>query len=577
MTQRKIHRRRFLQLSGATTAALVLAACDGLELEVISEEPAAAAEGKEEAPKQVVMEEAEVPSQYSESPRLFEVTIAQLQKEMAAGGRTAASITESYLADFAAIDADLRSVIETNPDAPKIAAQLDRERAAGQLRGPLHGIPILLKDNIDTADQMQTTAGSLALLGSRPARDATVAAALRQAGAVILGKANLSEWSNFRGFNSTSGWSARGGQCRNPYDLSRNPCGSSSGSGAAVSANLAAVALGTETDNSLVCPAHTCGIVGIKPTVGLSSRAGVIPISHTQDTVGPMARTVADAAAVLGALTAADARDPATGVKNRQVHSDYRPFLDADGLRGARIGVARKEVSGYHAATDRIFEEALRALRDAGAEVIDPADIATYGDENLKMSELFVLLTEFKHGIAAYLATRIVSDGDLPQPRSLADLIRYNQDHAEQELVHFGQEYFEMALEMGALDGEDYRQALATGRRLAGTEGLDAVLDEYSLDALIAPTGGPASLIEGNSLGGSSRCAAVAGYPLLTVPAGFVSGSGDENAGNDLPVGLTFMGRAWSEPTLIRLAYAFEQITQTRRPPEIQWPVSEEE
>ncbi len=461
----------------------MLAACDGLELEVFSEEPAAAAEGKEEAPKQVVMEEAEVPSQYSESPRLFEVTIAQLQKEMAAGARTAASITESYLADIAAIDADLRSVIETNPDAPKIAAQLDRERAAGQLRGPLHGIPILLKDNIDTADLMQTTAGSLALLGSRPARDATVAAALRQAGAVILGKANLSEWSNFRAFNSTSGWSARGGQCR-------NPCGSSSGSGAAVSANLAAIALGTETDGSLVCPAHTCGIVGIKPTVGLSSRAGVIPISHTQDTVGPMARTVADAAAVLGALTAADARDPATGVKNRQVHSDYRPFLDADGLRGARIGVARKEVSGYHAATDRIFEEALRALRDAGAEVIDPADIATYGDENLKISELIVLLTEFKHGIAAYLATRIVSDGDLPQPRSLADLVRYYQDHAEQELVHFGQDIFELALETGALDGEDYRQALATGRRLAGTEGLDAVLDEYSLDALIAPTGG---------------------------------------------------------------------------------------
>ena len=364
---------------------------------------------------------------------LFEATIAQLQNDMAAGVRTAASITQGYLEAIAAVDDALYSVIETNPDAPAIAAQLDSERAAGQLRGALHGIPILLKDNIDTADRMQTTAGSLALLGSRPARDATVAAALRQAGAVILGKANLSEWANFRSTNSTSGWSARGGQCRNPYDLSRNPGGSSSGSGAAVSANLAAAALGSETDGSIVNPAGACGIVGIKPTVGLSSRAGVIPISHTQDTVGPMARTVADAAAVLGALTAADTRDPATaataslssgGAYNtvRQVHSDYRPFLDADSLRGARIGVARKDVSGYHDATDSVFEEAIQAIRDAGAEVIDPADIATLGDGRLGASEMIVMQTEFKHGIAAYLATRIVADAELPQPRSLAAL-----------------------------------------------------------------------------------------------------------------------------------------------------------
>ena len=504
---------------------------------------------------------------------LGEVTIAQLQNEMAAGACTAASITEGYLAAIDAVDGALCSVIETNPDAPSIAAQLDRERASGHVRGPLHGIPILLKDNIDTADHMQTTAGSLALLGSRPACDATVAAALREAGAVILGKANLSEWANFRSTGSTSGWSARGGQCCNPYDLSRNPGGSSSGSGAAVSANLASAALGTETDGSIVNPAGACGIVGIKPTVGLSSRAGVIPISHTQDTVGPMARTVADAAAVLGALTGADGRDAATAAKQRKVHSDYRAFLDAGGLRGARIGVARKGVSGYDAATDRIFEEAIRAIGDAGAEVIDPADILTIDDGRIGASEMVIMQTEFKDGIAAYLATRIVVDADLAQPRSLADLIRFNLEHAEQELVHFGQERFEQALESGPLDGEAYLQALATGRRLAAREGLDAVLDEYGLDALVAPTGGPAWPLDPRAgdtfLGGSSRCAAVAGYPLVTLPAGFVSHGAETGARFDLPVGLTFMGRAWSEPALIRLAYAFEQITQVRRPPEL--------
>ena len=504
---------------------------------------------------------------------LGEVTIAQLQNEMAAGACTAASITEGYLAAIDAVDGALCSVIETNPDAPSIAAQLDRERASGHVRGPLHGIPILLKDNIETADHMQTTAGSLALLGSRPACDATVAAALREAGAIILGKANLSEWANFRSTGSTSGWSARGGQCCNPYDLSRNPGGSSSGSGAAVSANLAAAALGTETDGSIVNPAGACGIVGIKPTVGLSSRAGVIPISHTQDTVGPMARTVADAAAVLGALTGADGRDAATAAKQRNVHSDYRAFLDAGGLRGARIGVARKGVSGYDEATDRIFEDAIRAIGDAGAEVIDPADILTIDDGRMGASEMVIMQTEFKDGIAAYLATRIVVDADLPQPRTLADLIRFNEEHAEQELVHFGQERFEQALESGPLDEEAYLQALATGRRLAATEGLDAVLDEYGLDALVAPTGGPAWPLDPRAgdtfLGGSSRCAAVAGYPLVTLPAGFVSHGAETGARFDLPVGLTFMGRAWSEPALIRLAYAFEQITQVRRPPEL--------
>ena len=503
---------------------------------------------------------------------LGEVTIAQLQEDMAAGARTAAGIAEGYLAAIEAVDGALCSVIETNPDAGAIAAGLDRERAAGHVRGPLHGIPILLKDNIDTADRMQTTAGSLALLGSRAGGDATVAAALRQAGAVILGKANLSEWANFRSTKSTSGWTARGGQCRNPYDLSRNPGGSSSGSGAAVSAGLAAAALGSETDGSIVNPSGACGIVGIKPTVGLSSRAGVIPISHSQDTVGPMARTVADAAAVLGALTIADARDAATAAKGRTVHGDYRPFLDADGLRGARIGVAREGVSGYHDGTEKVFEDAIRAIRDAGAEVIDPADIPTVGSEEMGASELVIMQTEFKHGVAAYLATRIVVDADLPQPGSLADLVRFNREHAEQELVHFGQERFEQALESGPLDGEDYLEALATGRRLAAAEGLDAVLDAYGLDALIAPTGGPAWPLDpqdGDAVhGGSSRCAAVAGYPLVTVPAGFVPPVSETGAEIGLPIGLSFMGRAWSEPILIRLAYAFEQITQVRRPPE---------
>ena len=507
------------------------------------------------------------------STELYEVTIVQLQNDMAAGARTAAGTAEGYLAAIAAVDEALCSVIETNPDALAIAAQLDRERAAGHLRGPLHGIPILLKDNIETVDRMQTTAGSLALLGSRPAREATVAAGLRQAGAVILGKANLSEWANWRSTSSNFGWSARGGQCRNPYDLTRSPSGSSSGSGAAVSANLAPVALGTETDGSIVGPSTVCGIVGIKPTVGLTSRAGVIPISHTQDTVGPMARTVADAAAVLGALTAADARDPATGAQHRRVHNDYRAFLDADGLRGARIGVARKGVSGYDAATDKVFEETIRAIRDAGAAVIDPADIPTIGDERMGASEGLVMLTEFKHDIAVYLATRVVEDAEMPQPRTLADLIQFNLDHAEQEMALFGQEQFERAQESGPLDGEAYLQALATGQRLAGAEGLDAVLDEYNLDALIAPTGGPTVLIDPQAgetfRGRSSRCAAVTGYPLVTVPAGFVTLAAETGAGIELPVGITFMGRAWSEPTLIRLAYAFEQITQVRRPPDV--------
>lgn len=494
----------------------------------------------------------------------YEASIADLQDQMAAGKLTAQALAQAYLDAIATYDDRLCSVIETNPQALEIAAELDRERAAGRVRGPLHGIPVLLKDNIDTDDQMETTAGSLALLGTRPGQDATVAARLRQAGALILGKANLSEWANFRSTNSTSGWSARGGQCRNPYDLACNPCGSSSGSAVAVSANLATVALGTETDGSIVCPSATCGIVGIKPTVGLVSRAGVIPIAPSQDTVGPMARTVADAAAVLGALTGVDERDRATAASDGKFHTDYRQFLNGNGLRGARIGVARQGVTGYHPETDQIFARAIQAMGQAGAEIIDPADIPIRDEEALSASELTVLLTEIKYAIADYLNSRIPTDASQPPVRTLADIVRFNQEHAAQELVHFGQELFEQAVEKGPLDGEEYLQALATGRRLAGPEGLDAVLHAHDLDALVAPTGAPAWPIdpaEGDRfLGGSSRVAAVAGYPLVTVPAGFVDG---------LPVGLTFMGRAWSEPTLIRLAYAFEQLTKARRRPKM--------
>jgi amidase len=495
---------------------------------------------------------------------LFETSIAALQARMERGESSAQEIAAAYVERIRAIDPILHSVLEINPDALEIAVSLDAERREKGPRGPLHGIPILLKDNIDTQDRMQTTAGSLALVGSRPAQDSTVAARLRAAGAVILGKANMSEWANFRSNHSISGWSARGGQCQNPYRMGYNPCGSSSGSGAAISANLAAAALGSETDGSIVCPSSTCGIVGIKPTVGLVSRAGVIPIAHSQDTVGPMTRTVADGAAILGALTGVDPRDGATAASAGHFHRDYTRFLDADGLRGARIGVARERYFGYHAPTDAVIEQAIVALREAGAVVVDPASIPTAADDGMRDCEFTVLLYELKADMAAYLSTRIPGPTDQPQPRTLADLIAFNQAHADLELEIFGQELFEMAQAKGDLSEGEYRDALAVSRRLAGAEGIDAVMDAHGLDALVAPTGAPAwpndPKLGDRYLGGSSRPAAVAGYPLITVPAGFVDG---------LPVGITFMGRAWSEPTLIRLAYAFEQRTQARRPPQI--------
>lgn len=492
---------------------------------------------------------------------LEEVTIAELQAAMEEGEFTAVELVNAYIERIEAIDQDgprLNSILEINPDALDIAQALDEERRTSGARSPLHGIPILLKDNIDTADRMRTTAGSLALMNSTPARDAFIVQRLRDAGAVILGKTNMSEWANFRSTRSSSGWSGRGGQCKNPYILDRNPCGSSSGSGAATSANLTAGSIGTETDGSIVCPATANGVVGIKPTVGLLSRSGIIPISHNQDTPGPHARVVADAAAILGAMVGVDPDDPATAPSEGRAYTDYTQFLDPNGLQGARIGVARQGVTGYSEETDRLFEQAIQAMRDAGAIIIDPADIPTINEITTGPTELTVLLYDFKHDLNAYLAAR--NDPDI---RTLADLIAFNEENAEQELRWFGQELFLMAQEKGELTDPEYIEALETNHRLGRTEGIDAVLQAHQLDAIVAPTGSPAwttDLVNGDHfLGASSSPAAIAGYPLISVPMGFAFG---------LPVGITFMGTAWSEPTLIRLAYAFEQATKVRRPPQ---------
>jgi len=489
---------------------------------------------------------------------LDERSLADLQQGLASGRWTARRLVELYLERIDIVDRrgpTLRSVIETNPDAFDIADRLDTERASGNLRGLLHGVPILLKDNIATADRMTTTAGSLALEGSIPPEDAFLARRLRDAGAILLGKANLSEWANFRSTRSSSGWSARGGQCRNPYVLDRNPCGSSAGSGAAVSANLCAAAIGTETDGSIVCPSSANGIVGIKPTIGLVSRARVIPISHNQDTAGPMARTVRDAAIVLTAIAGSDPADPATAAGAGHVAPDYTTFLDADGLRAARIGVGR-DFFGFHPAVDTLMEEAIALMSRQGAVVIDNVTF----DERSAMNdaEYQVLLFDFKADIADYLAGL----GANSRVRTLADLIAFNESAREREMVWFGQEIFLEADAKGGLDTPEYRQALAACHRIARTQGIDAVMERERLDAIIAPTGGPAWPIDpvnGDHFGGgSSSFAAVAGYPNLTVPVGQVHG---------LPVGISFFGRAWSEGGLLRIAYAFEQATMHRRPP----------
>ncbi len=496
---------------------------------------------------------------------LDEVTLAELQRRLTSGELSAARLVEAYTERIEAVDRagpTLRSVLEINPDATHIAEELDRERRAGRVRGPLHGIPILLKDNIDTADAMETTAGSLALLGSHVAQDATIARKLREAGAVILGKANLSEWANFRSTHSSSGWSGRGRQTRNPYVLDRSPGGSSSGSGVAVSANLCAVSIGTETDGSIMSPSSNNGVVGIKPTVGLTSRAGVVPISHSQDTVGPHARCVADAAAVLSAIAGGvDARDPAT--QRAPASADYTRYLDANGLRGARIGIARKFHTGFSPHTDHVFEQALDVLREAGAELVDEVKIP--GEAELrkplegageKNSEAVVLQYEFKADLATYLATRPDA-----QVRSLADVIRFNEDHADQEMPYFRQERMLEAVEHGPLTDELYQRAIQQSREF-GTS-FAAFFEEQRFDALVAPTNTPAwaiDLFNGDRLlGGSSAPAAVAGFPLVTVPAGMVC--------DLLPIGLTFMGGPWTESTLIRLAFAFEHASSARRAP----------
>ncbi len=486
---------------------------------------------------------------------LEEVTLDELQRRMATGEESARSLTERYLQRIAAVDPTLRAVLETNPEVQAQADGLDAERRAGRLRGPLHGIPVLLKDNIATTGGMHTTAGSLALLEATVAQEAFLVGRLRAAGAVLLGKTNLSEWANFRSTHSSSGWSGRGGQCRNPYVLDRTPSGSSSGSGAAVAANLCAVAVGTETDGSIVSPSATCALVGLKPTVGLVSRSGIIPISHTQDTAGPMARCVRDAALLLAALAGHDASDAASRSTGMPSGADFTGGLSPDGLKGARIGVPRPVYFGYSPATDVLAEKALAVLRDAGAILVDPAPIKTAAALDAPENE--VLLYEFKADLDVYL--RGLSG---TAPRSLAELIAFNETHASKEMPFFGQELFVKAQAKGPLTEAAYRKALALCRRLARAEGIDATMSRYRLDALVAPTQGTVCLIDwvnGDSFGGgSSTPAAVAGYPSITVPMGQVHG---------LPVGLSFFGRAWSEPTLLRLAYAFEQATHHRQPP----------
>jgi amidase len=489
---------------------------------------------------------------------LEEITIAELQAGMTAGKYTARAIAEKYLTRIDQIDKSgpaINSVIEINPEALSIAEGLDKERKDKGVRGPLHGIPVMIKDNLDTADRMMTTAGSLALVGSKPPKDSTVAQKLRDAGAVILAKTNLSEWANIRSGHSTSGWSGRGGQTRNPYSLDRNPCGSSSGSGAGVSANLCAGAIGTETDGSIVCPSSSNGLVGIKPTVGLTSRTGIIPISHSQDGAGPMCRTVRDAATMLGAITGIDEEDRATLDSRERSYTDYTQFLKSDGLKGARIGVVRQRF-GFHEGVDKVMESALDALKKEGAILVDPANVETSG--KFGDSEFIVLLYELKANLNAYLA-RLGPNAPL---KTLKDIIDFNEKNSEKEMPYFGQDTFIKAEEKGPLTTQEYLDALAKNHQLARKEGIDATMDKNNLDALIAPTGGPAWIVDhvnGDYFGGgSSAAAAVAGYPNITVPAGFISG---------LPVGISFFGRAWSEPVLIRLAFAFEQATKIRKAP----------
>lgn len=486
-----------------------------------------------------------------------ERSIGEWQAALARGELTSRQLVERYLQRIESLDATgpkLRAVLETNPDALDIATALDAERRAGKVRGPLHGIPVLVKDNIDTADRMHTTAGSQALAADRPSRDAFIVERLRAAGAIVLGKTNLSEWANFRSTHSSSGWSARGGQARNPYALDRTPSGSSSGSAIATAANYCTVAVGTETDGSITSPSSACSLVGLKPTVGLVSRSGIVPISHTQDTAGPMCRTVGDAAALLHVLGGADPRDVATrGVRN----DAYLGALDVNGLKGARIGVARDKLTGYSVSADAAFEQALAVMKDRGAVIVDPADITTVNKFN--DAEFDVLLYEFKADLERYLATRSAG----APARTLDALIAFNRDHADAEMPYFKQEIFEMSAKKGPLTSPGYRKALAHCRTMSRTQGLDATFAKHRVDAIVAPTSGPPWLIDlvngdAGSGGSSTTPCAVAGYPAITVPMGYTRG---------LPLGITFMGRPWSEATLLKLAYAYEQAAKVRVAP----------
>lgn len=484
-----------------------------------------------------------------------EKTVAELQAAMQKGEYSAAELTRKYIQNIRSSDGKINSIIEINPDAVSIATQMDRERKAGKVRGPLHGIPVVLKDNIDTADKMKTTAGSLALVDAPvPQRDAFLVEQLRNAGAVILAKTNLSEWANFRSSNSVSGWSGRGGQTRNPYILDRNPCGSSSGTGAAIAANLAAIGIGTETDGSIVCPASICGIVGLKPTVGLISRSGVVPIAASQDTAGPMTRTVADAAVMLSVMTAVDSRDAATAANAEKARKDYESFLQKDGLKGAKIGVAR-DFWRRNTEVDKITDAALEAMKKEGAELVDVKfpNLRKFGD-----AEYEVLQFEFKDGLEKYLLER----GS--QYKTMADLIKFNEDNAAREMPYFKQEIFESSAKKGPLSTREYVDALDLCRKMTRTEGIDAMMDADKLDAIVAPSNAPTWMIDwvngdcGSNYISSSSLAAVAGYPNITVPAGFL---------RELPIGISFFGKPYGEHILIKLAYSFEQATKARRMP----------
>jgi amidase len=486
-----------------------------------------------------------------------EANVAALEQRMADGSLSAHTLTARYLERIAALDAAgpaLHAVIEVNPDALADADALDAERRAGHVRGALHGIPVLLKDNIEAAGRLHTSAGSLALANAIAEHDATIVARLRAAGANVLGKTNLSEWANFRSSNASSGWSGRGGQTKNPYALDRNACGSSSGTGAAIAANFATVGVGTETDGSIVCPSSVSGLVGIKPTLGLISRAGIVPLAHSQDSAGPMTRSVADAALLLGVLAGSDPRDAATAPANAHA-ADYLKALDANGLRGARLGIVRK-MAGFHPDVEALFARNVEALKAAGAIVIDNVELADAGKYD--DDEFAVLQYEFKHDINAYLSALPASAN---APRSLADLIAFDERERAREMPWFGQDIFEKSQARGALTDAAYRRARSTSHTMAA-HGIDGALAKQHLDALIAPTAGPAWItdwIDGDhAAGNTSQPAAVAGYPHITVPAGDVHG---------LPVGLSFFAGAWSEARLIKFAYAFEQATHARKAP----------